>query len=80
MAGRALATRLRAVLRDILAAEGAVQAQIGRYYAHAGHLAPGSESLLRRIKQALDPESRMNPGALGLEPPGAAQSNAGSPA
>lgn len=80
MAGRALATRLRAVLRDILAAEGAVQAQIGRYYAHAGHLAPGSESLLRRIKQALDPESRMNPGALGLEPPGAGQSNAGSPA
>jgi D-lactate dehydrogenase (cytochrome) len=64
--GRALARRLRAKLRDLLEAHDAVHAQIGRFYRFTGRMDPGSAALVRRLKSALDPEGRMNPGALGL--------------
>jgi D-lactate dehydrogenase (cytochrome) len=65
-AARSLVRRLRAELRDILDAHDAVHAQIGRFYRLAELMDPGSRDLLGRVKRALDPEARMNPGALGL--------------
>ena len=62
----ALVRRLRLRLRDILDAHGAVHAQIGRFYRYADALDPGGADLARRVKAALDPERRLNPGALGL--------------
>ena len=65
-AARSLVRRLRAELSDILDAHDAVHAQIGRFYRLSELMDPGSRELLTRVKRALDPESRMNPGALGL--------------
>jgi FAD/FMN-containing dehydrogenase len=45
---------------------GAVHAQVGRFYRLAERMDPGSRELLARVKRALDPEGRMNPGSLGL--------------
>jgi len=65
-AARGLVRRLRAELRDILDAHDAVHAQIGRFYRLTELMDPGSHDLLARVKRALDPAARMNPGALGL--------------
>jgi D-lactate dehydrogenase (cytochrome) len=65
-AARSLVRRLRAELRDILDAHDAVHAQIGRFYRLTELMDPGSRDLLTRVKRALDPDARMNPGALGL--------------
>ena len=63
---RDLVRRVRVELRDIMDQHGAVHAQVGRFYGLAGRLDPGSRDLLVRIKRALDPDGRMNPGALEL--------------
>jgi len=65
-AARGVVRRLRTELRDILDAHDAVHAQIGRFYRLTELMDPGSRDLLTRVKRALDPEARMNPGALGL--------------
>jgi len=63
---RDLVRRLRAELRDVLDRHGAVHAQVGRFYRLAELMDPGSRDLLARMKRALDPQGRMNPGTLGL--------------
>jgi D-lactate dehydrogenase (cytochrome) len=50
----------------VLDAHGAVHAQIGRHYALAPRMEPGTAALRRRVKAMLDPAGRMNPGVLGL--------------
>jgi D-lactate dehydrogenase (cytochrome) len=62
----ALVRRLRVRLRDRLDAHGAVHAQIGRFYSYGDAIGAGGADLARRVKAALDPERRLNPGALGL--------------
>ena len=56
----------RTALGAVMDAHGAVHAQIGRYYALAPRMVPGAAALLHNVKMMLDPEGRMNPGALGL--------------
>lgn len=65
-AARELVRRLRAELRDVFGRHGAVHAQVGRFYRLTESMDPGSRNLLGRIKRALDPDGRMNPGTLGL--------------
>ena len=45
---------------------GASHLQLGRSYGYAETLEPGADILIRAIKQALDPDRRINPGVLGL--------------
>ena len=65
-AARETVRQARRVLLQVLDAHGAVHAQIGRFYPLAERMAPGTAALLRQLKAMLDPDGRMNPGALGL--------------
>ncbi|MBL0123694.1 MAG: FAD-binding oxidoreductase [Betaproteobacteria bacterium] len=50
----------------ILEAHGAINFQIGRAYPYLSNVSAPYAALIRNIKQALDPDCLMNPGALGL--------------
>lgn len=63
---RDVVRRLRGELREVFARYGAVHAQVGRFYGLTERMDAGSRELLERVKRALDPEGRMNPGSLGL--------------
>ena len=62
-------TRVR-VIRDALAAMmddlGAAHMQYGRFYSYASVTNTETVSLLRTVKQAMDPDNLINPGVLGL--------------
>lgn len=58
--------QIRRGLRDLFRREAAVHLQIGKFYAYREGLGDDSDALLMRLKHALDPHNRMNPGALGL--------------
>ena len=57
---------LKLQLREALASAGAVHFQIGKFYHYAERLEPNTLALVLAMKQALDPQRRMNPGVLGL--------------
>lgn len=65
----AMVERARAAVLDVFAAHGAAHFQIGRTYRYSEGRTPEAFALIERIKGALDPDGRVNPGALGLEPP-----------
>ena len=65
-AARAQVMRLRGEVVDTLASCGAVHLQIGRFYPYARDLGEAPLAVLRDLKRQLDPDGRMNPGALGL--------------
>lgn len=65
-AARVLVRRLRGELRALMQAHDAQHAQLGRFYPYLPLLEPGAQALAARIKDALDPGRRMNPGVLGL--------------
>jgi FAD/FMN-containing dehydrogenase len=43
-----------------------VSFQLGKFYRYQEGLEPTAAGLLRELKALLDPDGRMNPGALGL--------------
>ena len=63
---RALVAQVRSHMREVMAQHDAVHAQMGRFYPYLPGLSPGTQSLVQRIKTALDPQAAMNPGVLGL--------------
>lgn len=66
---RAAVTALRAELGAVMRDEGALHFQLGKHYPYAERLASTNRTMLEAIKVALDPDGRMNPGALGLGGP-----------
>ena len=58
--------RARQGILDIFARHGAAHFQIGRTYPYAEEREGPNLDLLKTIKAALDPDMRVNPGALGL--------------
>jgi FAD/FMN-containing dehydrogenase len=65
-AARALVHRVRGELVDLFAARGAASNQIARTYRYYDSLEPATARMLESLKSALDPDRRLNPGALGL--------------
>jgi D-lactate dehydrogenase (cytochrome) len=63
-AARTAVRKLREDLRDAFHALGSVHVQIGDFYRFKSELRPETWALLRRLKAALDPEVRLNPGKL----------------
>ena len=63
-AARSVVRDARKALGAVLDEHGAVHAQIGRHYALADRMQPGAGALLSQVKTMLDPDGRMNPGAL----------------
>lgn len=62
----ALVAELRQSVIDIFARHGASHFQIGRTYPYRSALDPATRALVDAIKAVLDPEGRVNPGALGF--------------
>ena len=67
-AARTLVAQVRDQLRQVMAEHDAVHAQMGRFYPYLPGLTQGTQSVVQRIKVALDPLGAMNPGVLGLGP------------
>ncbi len=65
-AARELIAELRSVLSDLMHKHGATHFQIGKFYPYADDASPGARKLLEGIKQVVDPNGKLNPGALGL--------------
>ncbi|WP_419814507.1 FAD-binding oxidoreductase [Glacieibacterium sp.] len=63
---RALVMQVREAIVALFAAMGAQSNQIGRTYRYADIMRPESRALLAGIKRLVDPDNRVNPGALGL--------------
>lgn len=64
---RKVALGLRDELRDLFDSLGGLHLQIGKYYPYEDMMNnPALAMLARGVKQVVDPEGRMNPGALGI--------------
>lgn len=61
-----IVAQLRGELADLFLSQGAVSFQLGKFYRYQAGLEPSASAFLRRVKDWVDPEGRMNPGALGL--------------
>jgi acyl-CoA reductase-like NAD-dependent aldehyde dehydrogenase len=58
--------KARQAVLDVFERYGAAHFQVGRTYPYTKTMAPETRALLERVKRAVDPEGRVNPGALGL--------------
>lgn len=63
---RELVTSIRQKLAEMFRQQGAVHLQIGKAYQYRQGLQTESYALVQALKRTLDPNNRMNPGALGL--------------
>ena len=64
--GRAFVQQLRKRIVDIYHKHGAIHFQVGKVYPLLRNRNEASVSMMRAIKQEVDPQNLMNPGALGL--------------
>ena len=64
--GRALVRELRQKIAELFASVGAVHMQVGKSYPYMVGRDPEAARVLRELKQSVDPQNLMNPGALGL--------------
>lgn len=62
----AAVARLREDLATAFMEQGAASFQIGKFYKYQQGLDPSAANWLRQLKQLVDPQGRMNPGALGF--------------
>jgi FAD/FMN-containing dehydrogenase len=53
-------------IADIFHRHGAAHLQIGKFYPYLRGREPHTAKLIRDLKQLVDPQRRLNPGALGL--------------
>jgi FAD/FMN-containing dehydrogenase len=65
--GRALVGELRGKIQEIFSDLGAVHMQVGKSYPYLLGRQDQATRILKDVKQSLDPDGLMNPGALGLE-------------
>lgn len=65
-AAAAMVDTIRGELADVFMERGAVSFQLGKFYRFQQGLDPSAAQLLSALKTMLDPDRRMNPGALGL--------------
>lgn len=63
---RALVTQLKQALADLFREAGAVHLQVAKAYHYHDGLHDEPLALISAIKKVVDPQGRMNPGALGL--------------
>ena len=64
--GRALVDKMKHGIADIFQRHGAAHLQIGKFYPYLRGREPNNAALIRNLKQLVDPQRRLNPGALGL--------------
>ena len=64
--GRALVKKLRGEIQNIFSDLGAVHMQVGKSYPYLRNRQGSATQILKDVKQKLDPNGLMNPGALGL--------------
>lgn len=64
--GRALVDKMKHGIAEIFLKHGAAHFQIGKFYPYLRGREPSNAKVIRDLKQLLDPQRRMNPGALGL--------------
>lgn len=62
----AAVTKIRDELADTFMQHGAVSFQLGKFYRYQQGLDASAASFLKQLKLLVDPQGRMNPGALGL--------------
>jgi D-lactate dehydrogenase (cytochrome) len=65
-AASALVETIRTRIKEIFLKHGGAHFQIGRTYPYAETREPAALALVEAIKQAVDPQRRVNPGSLGL--------------
>ncbi|MBN8279164.1 MAG: FAD-binding oxidoreductase [Gammaproteobacteria bacterium] len=65
-AGRALVKELKGRIQELCSRNGASHMQVGKDYPYLASRKPGTKALVVALKQLLDPEGLLNPGALGL--------------
>jgi len=64
--GRKLVAKVRHELAAMFKDIGGVHMQIGKDYHYSDGIAPESLALIKAVKSSVDPNNRINPGALGL--------------
>jgi FAD/FMN-containing dehydrogenase len=65
-AGAALVAEMKRAIIDLMHRHGGAHLQIGKVYPYLADREAEAEKLLRDLKRSVDPQGRLNPGALGL--------------